>query len=107
MNFYPRVWVCVRNSTHSLFAVGWVIALPDLLPSLLFWAWLRQGSDAGAASLGNVDILVHSGPEADSYFSILLPDPSVKWRKAWFLVKNDANASLPTFTGGRLVPHPN
>jgi hypothetical protein len=61
----------------------------------------------GAVSLGNVDILVHSGPEADSYFSILLPDPSVKWRKAWFLVKNDANASLPTFTGGRLVPHPN
>jgi hypothetical protein len=41
MNFYPRVWVRVRVqiSTHSLFAGGWVIALPepDLLPSLLMY----------------------------------------------------------------------
>jgi hypothetical protein len=33
MNFYQRVWV--RISTRSLFAGGWVIALPDPLSSLI------------------------------------------------------------------------
>jgi hypothetical protein len=36
--------------------------------SHFFWAWLRHHSVAGAASLGSVDILVCSGPGADSYF---------------------------------------
>jgi hypothetical protein len=34
MNFYPRVWVRVRIFTRSLFSAGWIIALPDPLPSL-------------------------------------------------------------------------
>jgi hypothetical protein len=72
-----------------------------------FWARLWQGLDAGAASLGSVDILVLFRPEADSYFSIPLPDPPVRWQKAWFLVKNNANAPLLMFTGGRPIPHPN
>jgi hypothetical protein len=57
--------------------------------------------------LGSVNILVHSGPETDHYFSIPLPDPPVGCRKAWFLLRNDADPPLPTFTGGLPVPHPN
>jgi hypothetical protein len=57
--------------------------------------------------LGNMDISVHSGPKDDPYFSILMPDPLIGWRRAWFLLRNDADAPLPTFTGGRPVPHPN
>jgi hypothetical protein len=72
-----------------------------------FQARLRQGSDVAAASLGSVDILVHSRPEAGSFFSIPLPDPPMKWRKAWFLVKSNADASLPTFMGGHPIPLPN
>jgi hypothetical protein len=34
MNFYPRVRVHVQIFTRSLFTGGWVITLPDLLPSL-------------------------------------------------------------------------
>jgi hypothetical protein len=75
--------------------------------SHFFWSQLRQGSDAGSASLGYVDILVHSRPEANPYFSILLPEPLVGWGKAWFLLKNDADTPLPVFTCGRPVPHPN
>jgi hypothetical protein len=75
--------------------------------SHFFQARLRQGSDAGAASLGSVDVLVHSRPEADLYFSIPLPDPLVGWWKAWLLLKNDADTPLPMFMGGRPVPHPN
>jgi hypothetical protein len=57
--------------------------------------------------LGNVHILVHSGPEIDPYFSIPLPDPLVGWRKAWFLLRNDADPPLPTFMGWPSRPHPN
>jgi hypothetical protein len=44
----------------------------------------------GVVSLGNVDILVCFGPEVDPYFSILMLDASVGWRRAWFLLGNDA-----------------
>jgi hypothetical protein len=40
---------------------------------------MRQGSNVGAATLGNVDISIRSGPEVDSYFSILMPDPPIGW----------------------------
>jgi hypothetical protein len=59
-----------------------------------FQARLRQGSDAGAVALGSVDILVCSGMKVDPYFSILLPDPLVGWRRAWFLLRNDSDAPL-------------
>jgi hypothetical protein len=61
----------------------------------------------GAMPLGNVDILVHSRPKVARYFSIPLPNPPVRWRRAWFLLRNDANALLPTFMGGRPIPHAN
>jgi hypothetical protein len=54
-----------------------------------------------------VDILFHSGLEVDPYFSILMPDPPVGWRRAWFLLKNDADMPLPMFKGGCPIPHPN
>jgi hypothetical protein len=38
------------------------------LRSYFFQAQLRQGLDAGAVALGNVDILVCFGPEVDPYF---------------------------------------
>jgi hypothetical protein len=75
--------------------------------SYFFRARLRQGSDAGATTLGNVDILVCFGPEADPYFSILVPDPPLGWRRAWFLLRNDTDAPLFAFTGVRPIPSPN
>jgi hypothetical protein len=50
--------------------------------SYFFWARLRQGSDTEVAALGSVDILVYSRLEVDPYFSIPLPDPPVRWRRA-------------------------
>jgi hypothetical protein len=58
-------------------------------------------------ALGNVDILVCSGNEVDPYFSILMPNPPVGWRRAWFLLRNDTDASLPVFMSGSTIPHPN
>jgi hypothetical protein len=44
-----------------------------------FRAWLRQGSDTGVTTLGNVDFLVCSRHEVDPYFSVLMPDPPSGW----------------------------
>jgi hypothetical protein len=57
--------------------------------------------------MGSVDISVRSDLGANSYFSFPQPDPLVGWQKAWFLLKNEADAPLPTFTGDRPIPHPN
>jgi hypothetical protein len=57
--------------------------------------------------MGNFDILVRFEPEVDPYFSIPMPDPLVEWWRAWFLLRNNADASLPTFLGGCPIPHPN
>jgi hypothetical protein len=46
-------------------------------------------------ALGNVNILFQSGPEVDPYFSILMPDPSVGWRRARFLSRNFADFFQP------------
>jgi hypothetical protein len=47
-----------------------------------------------------------SGPTVDPNFSILMPEPSVGWWRAWFLLRNDANTLLPVFLGGCPIPHP-
>jgi hypothetical protein len=74
--------------------------------SYFFRAQMLQGSDTGAAALGNVDILVRSGPEVGPYFSIPMPDPLVGCRRTWFLLRNDADMPLPVFMGGCPIPHP-
>jgi hypothetical protein len=55
--------------------------------------------------LGIVDILVRIGPRTEPYFLVLLPGPSVGWRKAWFLLKDEPEALLPPFMGGFPIPH--
>jgi hypothetical protein len=57
--------------------------------------------------LSNVGILVRSSPEVDPYFSVPIPDPLVRYQRAWFLLKNDVDVPLPAFMGSRLIPHPN
>jgi hypothetical protein len=46
-----------------------------------FLARLQQGSDVETAVLGSVDIYVQSEPKVDPYFLILMPDPSIRWRR--------------------------
>jgi hypothetical protein len=36
-----------------------------------------------------------------------MSDPSVGWRRARFLLRNDTDVPLPMLTGGRPIPHPN
>jgi hypothetical protein len=57
--------------------------------------------------MGSVDTSVCFDLVASSYFSFPQPDSPVRWRKAWFLLKNEADAPVPVFTGGRPIPHPN
>jgi hypothetical protein len=52
---------------------------PLNLWSHFFLARLWHDFGVGATSLGSVDILVRSGPRADSHFSIPQPDPPVGW----------------------------
>jgi hypothetical protein len=35
-----------------------------------------------------------------------MPNPPLGWRRAWFLLRDDADAPLPAFTGSRPIPHP-
>jgi hypothetical protein len=79
---------------------------PLNLCSPFFRAWLWHDSSAAVASLGIMDISVHSGPGADSYYSIPQHDPLVGWWKAWFLLKDEADALLPVFMSGCNIPHP-
>jgi hypothetical protein len=57
--------------------------------------------------MGSMDISAHSGPEVDPYFSILMRDPSARWRRAWFLLRKDAYEPLPRLMGGCPIPYPN
>jgi hypothetical protein len=79
---------------------------PLNLWSHFFRARLRPNLGMVAASLGSVDIFLCTDHGSDAYFSILQPNSSVGWRKAWFLLKNEAHVPLPLFTGGCPVPHP-
>jgi hypothetical protein len=72
-----------------------------------FWAQLWQDLGAGATSMGSVYISVCSSLTVNSYFSIPQPDPLVGWQKAWFLLKNEDDVSLPAFMDNRPIPHPN
>jgi hypothetical protein len=72
-----------------------------------FHARLQQGSSTEMASLDNVDIFVRLGPRVDPYFHLPTSDPPVRRRKVWLFIRNDADASLPVFTGSRPIPQPN
>jgi hypothetical protein len=72
---------------------------PLNLWSHFFRTQLWHDLGARAASLGSVDHSVGSGPGADSYYSIPQPNPPIGWQKAWFLLKGEADAPLPMFTG--------
>jgi hypothetical protein len=75
--------------------------------SHFFWVRLWPDSGVGVASLGSVNISVCTSPRTEPYFLIPQPGPPVGWRKTWFLLKDEAEASLPTFMGGCPIPHPN
>jgi hypothetical protein len=78
------------------------------LGNYFFRALLHQGSDVEMWNYsGNVDIFVRFGPQVDPYFLILMPNPSFGWRRAWFLLRNNADVPLPMFTGSNPAPHPN
>jgi hypothetical protein len=73
---------------------------PLNLWSHFFWIQLWQDLGAGAVSVGSVDVSIRSGLGVDSYFSFPQPNTLVGWPKAWFLLKNEADAPLPMFMGG-------
>jgi hypothetical protein len=56
--------------------------------------------------LGSVDIYVQFGPDVDPYFLILKLDRPVRWRRAWFLLRDDAVLLLPAFMGSTSSPIP-
>jgi hypothetical protein len=60
-----------------------------------------------ATVLGGVDIDVKSGYRVDHYFQLPMSKCTDECRKVWFFLRNDANMSLPVFTGKRPVPQPN
>jgi hypothetical protein len=80
---------------------------PLNLWSHFFQVLLRPNLGVGVASLGSVDISIRTGLGTEPYFFVPLPDPLVGWWKAWFLLKDEAEAPLPTFMGGCPIPHPN
>jgi hypothetical protein len=57
--------------------------------------------------LDGVDVYVKFGPSVDPYFHIPMFDSTDGWQKAWFFLKNDVTAPLPTCTGNRPVPQLN
>jgi hypothetical protein len=66
-----------------------------------------QGSGAKAVVLGGVDLYIRSRHGVDPYFHLPMSKPSNRWQKVWFFLRNDADASLPVFTGSRPIPQPN
>jgi hypothetical protein len=67
---------------------------------------LQQGSGAEVVALGSVDIFIRFGRGVEPYFHLSTSGPSDKWWKVWFFLSNDADASLPMFTGIRPIPQP-
>jgi hypothetical protein len=71
-----------------------------------FHSRLQQGSGVKTMALGNVDIFVRSRPGVDPYFSLPMSDPSVRWLKVWFYLRNDADVPLIVFMGSRPICQP-
>jgi hypothetical protein len=73
----------------------------------LFHAQLHQGSNTEATTLGNVDCLSDLGLELTRTFTSRCLTLRSGWRRAWFFLRNDADAPLLTFTGSHPIPKPN
>jgi hypothetical protein len=66
--------------------------------------WL--GSDVEVVVWGSVDIFVWSVLGVDPYFCFPISDPPAKWRKVWFILRNDAAAPLLRFMSCHPIPQP-
>jgi hypothetical protein len=64
---------------------------------------LRRGNNG----VGQCGHLCPIQPEVDPFFLILMRDRLVRWRRACFLPRDDADAPLPAFTGSLPIPQPN
>jgi hypothetical protein len=73
----------------------------------LFHARLQQGSGVEATVLGSVDIFIRNRHGVDPYFHLPMPGSSDGWRKVWFFLRNDTDASLPMFMGSCPIPQLN
>jgi hypothetical protein len=71
-----------------------------------FRARLWPGPDAEAMVCGSVDIFIRYGSGVNPYFCFPMSDPPAEWWKVWFLLRNNAKAPLPIFTGCRPDPQP-
>jgi hypothetical protein len=76
------------------------------LRDYFFHTQLWSGSDVEVAVWGGVDIFVRSGSGVDPYFRFPMSDPSTRWQKVWFFLRNDIDMPLPVFTGCGPVPQP-
>jgi hypothetical protein len=72
-----------------------------------FHVHLLQCSGAEVAILGGADIYIKFGNEVDPYFDLPMSESTDGWWKVWFILRNDADAPLPVFTGSRPVAQPN
>jgi hypothetical protein len=71
-----------------------------------FHAQLQQGLDVEAVALGIVEMLVQFEPGVDPHFHLPMSDPPVGWQRAWFFLRNNADALLLVFTDSQPVPQP-
>jgi hypothetical protein len=72
-----------------------------------FCACLMEDSGVEVAVLGGVDIYVTFGHDIDPYFHLPMSEPSDRWWKVRFFLRNDADALLLVFTGRCLITQPN
>jgi hypothetical protein len=90
-DFYPQIWIRVQISTRSLFADGWVIALPD--PNPTRWHPYRKVSEIKPMYLYNSNGLTeaHISPPLLRETSTSRPLPSLIRR----LALSAASAPVP------------
>jgi hypothetical protein len=55
--------------------------------------------DAVAVVWGYGEFYACIRPGIDPYFHLLVSNPSVRWQKEWFFLRNNAGAPLPIVMG--------
>jgi hypothetical protein len=63
--------------------------------------------ERGSGSVGQCGHLCLIQARSRSLFSYFDADHLVRWWRAWFQLRDDADTPLPAFTGSRPVSHPN